>query len=496
MAREQTARSTRNRSSAHGLAGVIEGVAHPRAELVRTLRARHRLRPMSGREVVEAAETFGVCRSTVYRWLNGDGAEGRRTRARLSKDAIELIYDHRGNIAAAYREIADLPDTPSRTTFYRAVHESLLPVELAHASGGTKAALEYRAALLRPPVDRLEVVETDHKQLAIDVFWPRHRNPGHAWVTIFQDSFSRAILGYALSKYPSSADILAAAREAFTIDPDTGIGGIPDELWFDRGADFMSDAVAIACATLGIEARPLPPYSPNLKGKVERLNGSIDMMFTRDLPGFRDGPLDRKGKRPRSVGYMTVESVAAELRGWVHWYNTEHQHRGLNGRTPLEVWGNSDKAIRKIPAEELRWMLLKADRRKMQKDGLSFRAIKYTSPALSGRVGERLLVRFMPHDYRSIEVFDLRDEWICTAFPQGTLTEEQASEFKRQAREQERDANRQRRTAAKRGKIRYGSITDNIVEDVSVYKEGAPVDARRSISEDDLDIAWLSGEDR
>ena len=48
------------------------------------------------------------------------------------------------------------------------------------------------------------------------------------WLTLIEDGFSRLVMGRALSLQPTSADVLAAIREAIIIDPARGPwGGVP-----------------------------------------------------------------------------------------------------------------------------------------------------------------------------------------------------------------------------------------------------------------------------
>ena len=57
---------------------------------------------------------------------------------------------------------------------------------------------------------------------------------------------------------------------------------------------------------------------------------------------------------------------------------------------------------------------------------MHFERVRFIAPELNGRVGERIQVRYIPHDLRQIEIFH-GDTWLCTAYPQGQLTAEQRS---------------------------------------------------------------------
>ena len=56
------------------------------------------------------------------------------------------------------------------------------------------------------------------------------------WLTVIEDGFSRLVMGWALSLYPTSAEVLVAIREAIVIDPERGPwGGVPQLIRFDGG---------------------------------------------------------------------------------------------------------------------------------------------------------------------------------------------------------------------------------------------------------------------
>jgi putative transposase len=56
-------------------------------------------------------------------------------------------------------------------------------------------------------------------------------------VTLFEDQFSRLIVGWAISLRPTQAEVLAALRMAVTVDPERGeFGGVPVMLRWDRRA--------------------------------------------------------------------------------------------------------------------------------------------------------------------------------------------------------------------------------------------------------------------
>ncbi|MYS81086.1 DDE-type integrase/transposase/recombinase [Streptomyces sp. SID5474] len=72
------------------------------------------------------------------------------------------------------------------------------------------------------------------------------------------------------------ASVLAALRSAIVrTHPYGPIGGLPEHVRFDRGRDFLSHTVTTALIALDADITVLPPYSPHLKGSIERTSTAV-----------------------------------------------------------------------------------------------------------------------------------------------------------------------------------------------------------------------------
>ena len=92
---------------------------------------------------------------------------------------------------------------------------------------------------------------------------------------MIEDGFSRLVMGWALSLYPTSAELLVAIHEGIVIDLERGPwGGVPKLIRFDGGREFLGCAVKRAAGEVGCAALPTAGYSPHHKGKIERLPSS------------------------------------------------------------------------------------------------------------------------------------------------------------------------------------------------------------------------------
>ena len=186
--------------------------------------------------------------------------------------------------------------------------------------------------LTRPAQHRNECWEADHCELAVEVVL-LDGQVIKPWVTSFRDRFSRAVFGWAISGQPSQESVLAALRAAILTEPPYGpVGGIPVSLRWDRGKEFRAQAVGSAARALGIDARPLPAYSPHLKGALERSHESIETLLLAELPGFAHAPARARERRSTSkAALLTLDAFVTCFAEFVHRYNTEHLHTALGG---------------------------------------------------------------------------------------------------------------------------------------------------------------------
>jgi len=119
-------------------------------------------------------------------------------------------------------------------------------------------------------------------RLSIEVLAPRAQRARRPWVTLFEDQFSRLIVGWAISLRPTQAEVLAALRMAVTIDPERAeFGGVPVMLRWDCGLEFAAVSIEQATLALGCVSRRTEAYSPWKKGKIERLNRTLEQQLLR-----------------------------------------------------------------------------------------------------------------------------------------------------------------------------------------------------------------------
>jgi putative transposase len=447
-----------------------------------------------------AAAGLGVTERTVWRRISDSRADDQpRHRGpaayQVSAADLEAFAYFRANVAAVHRARAAVVDGPgaaaggpvprflaegwaearpvSLRTLQEAFGRELTPAARAALAEGEHARRSHEVYLRRAAVPRNQVWELDHKELPVLVLPPRGpvRKP---WLTSVVDAGTRALVGYAIALYPSAGTVLTALRMALVHDPDRGpFGAVPAVARVDRGLEFAASPVTGALDALCVACDRLYPFQPHQKGTVERIHLTIEQTLLTTLPGYTKGPRDAAGRlygpvkddaRSRDTagnartGPWRIERFCQRFAGWVRWYNAERPHNGLDGRTPLQAWEEDPTPLQRIAAENVRHLLLAGEERIIGKDGIRLHGLAYVAPELQGRRGQKVQVRFMPHDDRFIEVY-LGAGHLCTAHPQGHLSPEQAEEFRAHARAEARQLAAQRRRAAARARTELAPLT-------------------------------------
>jgi len=473
-------------------------------------------------KVRQVAEALGVSERSVWRRLARPAAPPRGFR--LSETDRAAYVDFRGNIAAVHRAraaaiagettVAGVPigedllagwagaAPVTERTLQRAFAAELTPAARAAAASGERARRAKLVYLRRRATFRNQVWEGDHKNLPILVLPPR----GAActpWVTSFVDDATRTITGWAISTTPHAGTVLTALRMGILPNEAGPACGVPGMLRLDRGLEFAADAVTAAAGVLGVEVNLLPPYQPHGKGKIERVNRTVDQIFLSMLPGFTEGPRrlngrlsgpldDRQSARVRygeaaeepgadpATLPMRWDTLVARFGTWVAWYNTQRKHSRLRGRTPAEAWAEDPTPLHEVPEEVLRHLLLAEATRTVNGDGIYFRNLIYADPtgALRERRGTKVQIRYMPHDDRFIHVY-LNGAYLTTCHPDNALSDEQTEQFYAAARAQARAAAAEARAATRRARRRLAVLAaDTGTDAVSVRRISAGEAAR------------------
>ena len=173
----------------------------------------------------------------------------------------------------------------------------------------------------------------------------------------------------------------------------------------DQGAPFANHMLARTCAVLGIRLVHSAPYSPQGRGKQERLNRYIRERFIAEA---------------EHVGIEGLDELNDRLGAWVDQVANRRIH-AETGEAPEARWSAGDPpraAEAAALTEAFRWS---AQRKVTRTATVSMDGHHYSvDPAL---VGRRVELRFNPEDLSAIDVFvEGRPAGVATPFVIGHHT--------------------------------------------------------------------------
>jgi putative transposase len=163
--------------------------------------------------------------------------------------------------------------------------------------------------------------------------------------------------------------------------------GLPEILYADNGAPFANHMLARTCAVLGVRLIHSAPYSPEGRGKQERLNRYIRDRFLTEAT---------------HVGIPSLDELNDRFTAWVDQVANRRTHAetGVTPEARFAAAGPPRAADPARLAEAFRWS---AQRKVTRTATVSLEGNHYSvDPSL---VGRRVELRFDPEDMTSIDVF-------------------------------------------------------------------------------------------
>jgi putative transposase len=291
---------------------------------------------------------------------------------------------------------------------------------------------------------------SDGCTLNIEVMNPYTQKPCRPTFVPFMDYTSRMIVGFDLDFTENRRVIASAYRNAITL-----WGFVPLYVKWDNGKAFRSlqgtklnrreleelrqlerDEIAEISgniyATGVLEILNSLPYNPTGKPQIERWFGTLDNGFERYMPGYRGNSIGMKpahlmrnekhlqalNEKRKGNDILTVTEAKILLQWWIIEVYGMEAHEGLGGRKPWEVWQEGIKQIdesRRRNPEELWYLMLTQEVKKLDRGGVKVRGLWYYDEALFDYVGRKVYVRYDQMDDRYVFVYDELNKPICRA---------------------------------------------------------------------------------
>lgn len=354
---------------------------------------------------------------------------------------------------------------PSKRTVERLM-SSIEVYDLMTLKKGKQAADKFFRLVKHKTITTriLERVEVDHTPLDLFLIDERTQLPlGRPTLTFIIDHFSRMILGYYISyQNPSTAAVMGAFTHAILpketpplaipnlrVEHQWVCHGVPDLMVLDNGLEFHSNALESVAFDLGIRMEFCPKHEPRYKGTIERFLKTLNFSFASKIPGASYSKWNfREEYDPLKHALLTLGEFTHVLEKWILDIYAQQKHKGIN-TTPWEKWheGLQSREV-KLPMslEDLKKRIGKVESRKLRRDGILLKGIRYQSDTL-GRVlrkhGESVGVRVLydPQDLGEIQVWPPNEDLPITveALDQGYargITEQQNERIQLELREQ------------------------------------------------------------
>lgn len=271
----------------------------------------------------------------------------------------------------------------------------------AIARDGREAARRrFRAVLKHRTTEHpLQRAEIDHTQLDIFVIDDETGLPlGRPWITVCIDDYTRCILGIFISfEPPSYFTVSQCLRDAFTpkqwlkehypeIKHRWDAHGVMQELVVDNGLEFHSEALELACFSLGIEIHYSARKTPWFKGKIERFLGTLNGSIAHGTPGTTfSNILEKDDYDPVKHAVVRLSTLRNVVRIWIADYYHQKPHRTL-GQPPAVLWNGSivpeDIAL-PDDMEGLDVILGRPESRILTHKGIELDGLLYNSPEMT-----------------------------------------------------------------------------------------------------------------
>ncbi|MBU6453385.1 MAG: DDE-type integrase/transposase/recombinase [Cyanobacteria bacterium REEB67] len=384
-----------------------------------------------GMSLLQRSKETGVHRNTLgrlkRRFENGGMTALERT-ARADKDSHEvtpivseiirahLIVMHHQSVKTVQRLVTRICEKqdwqpPTYWTVYRIkqkIPKDLLALSKNRAEYKRLYELVHRFEASTPN----ELWQADHNFMDILV-WDENGNAIKPVLTVILDDYSRAVAGYFIDFSPPSAQRTATAlRRAIWHKPEPKwlVCGIPDKLYTDRGADFVSRRLHQISVELDFELIKGRPYHPQGKGKIERFFETMNQKFLCQLDGYTP-----ENKAPQKPG-LTLDQLKKAFHDWLVNEYMQEKNEEI-GESPFVRWTKMLQVPRMPKSvDELHLLLMcVSDSRKVHPSGIKINTFRYISTELqNGYVSESVQVRFDPIDLSKIFVFH-KDVFICEA---------------------------------------------------------------------------------
>jgi transposase InsO family protein len=326
--------------------------------------------------------------------------------------------------------LADLPAEVSVVRFLRQWKREFIAVRRARARKKDWEKIEQMFVtrnIQDYAVDQVWI--SDHTELD---FWVYDENGKlrRRWLTSFKDLRSGVWRGYHLSWQPNSQTIAMAFRNAILGKQvlayseneykETGIICICEEVWMDRGKDYMSkftkqvfgkidfDDLARRSLARITKLHYVLPYHGQSKAQQERGFGVLQMLL-KNLPGYKGNNArlnqpDGLKEDLKQGKILHVKEFDAMVALGINVLNNRIT-RSLNNETPIQHLLTHQTIQRGIDLRVLDFLMMRSENKVIQRCQVRLKNAEYYSEQLMAFNGKRADVYYDPNDLGLVSVY-------------------------------------------------------------------------------------------
>jgi putative transposase len=354
--------------------------ARERGALVRQIAARPHAHP--------GGSPRSYSRGTIDRWLRAWRSGGLDALRPAERSDTGIVRAHPELFAEASALRLELPGRSAAQIASILWHRHGIKVSERTGRGQLRRAGLHREALAAEPkaYGRYEAAAPNERWIT-DVLvgpwvpWPRRDGSMRARLFLIVDDHSRLLAGGRWFAHENARACQELLRATITRR------GVPGVLYADNGAPFANAWLARTCAVLGIRLVHSRPYSPEGRGKQERLNRYIREAFLAEAMHH---------------GIESLDQLNDLFAAWAEHVANRRSHAGT-GQAPIERFekgGPRRQADPGLLREAFRWSVTRKVTRTatIPLEGNSYAV----DPALTGR---RVELRYDPEDLSRIDVW-------------------------------------------------------------------------------------------
>lgn len=259
---------------------------------------------------------------------------------------------------------------------------------------------------------------------------------GSPKIIVWIDVKSRLITGWTLSWTETTESIAIALKRGIERY------GVPKKIYTDNGKAYNSKVLKGTeeldgiYASLGLETSNALPYNAQAK-HIERWFVDFKESFAKEFYTYKGGNIVERKEEMKSFALKKIdttkileqEELEALIEHFIEYKNHRfyaqrraaglkaHRGRGMNNRTPLEVFNeeNPEMSRKMLDDEKLRLLFLYEEIRVVGQNGIQHFKNTYVSEHLHFHQTEKVKIKYDPHDLSFVYVYLDTGEFLCKA---------------------------------------------------------------------------------